>query len=59
MALAGNPLRAIREKLFSRRRASGTRAEQALRRKAGQARHREHSSFGDDSLGTKGHKLRP
>jgi hypothetical protein len=49
-----NPVRAIREKLNRRRR---NRAERILRRREGQALHRKHSTFGEDSIGPKGRKI--
>jgi hypothetical protein len=49
-----NPVRAIREKLMSRRR---NRAERILRRREGQALHRKHSTLDEDSMGPKGRKI--
>ncbi len=49
-----DPVRAIREKLISRRR---NRADRILRRKQGQALHRKYSTGGEGSMGPKGRKI--
>jgi hypothetical protein len=54
MSSTRNPVRAIREKLAGRRR---NRADRILRRREGQALHRKHSTFGEDSMGPKGRKV--
>jgi len=55
MPLARNPVRALRERFKHRRGANPAgRAEQALRRQAAQAQHREHSTLKEGSQPTSG-----
>ena len=55
MPLARNPVRTLREKWKHRRGADpSARTEKALRRQAGQAQHREHSTLKEGSQPTSG-----
>jgi hypothetical protein len=55
MPLARNPIRTLREKSNHRHGADpAARTEKALRREAGQAQHREHSTLKEGSQPTSG-----